>query len=92
MRCITCKTKFTSKRKDAKFCSPKCRLKHHRSSETDKLSVSKNAKNETDNVTDNDDEHWVDIGIRGYRVSRKWRDMRVKQLNKELEELNKVKS
>lgn len=54
MHCQTCSKEFTSTRKDAKYCSPKCRLAFHRKSETDNIIETDNATDETDSVTLNE--------------------------------------
>lgn len=49
MNCLTCGIEFDPKRKDAKYCSPSCKLKAFRkqSIETDNVTLSE--PNETDN-------------------------------------------
>lgn len=34
MECVVCNTNFSSRRKSAKYCSPKCRIAHYRNRDT----------------------------------------------------------
>ena len=81
--CKICGNTFEATRSTAKFCSAKCKLAYHRNKVSVSNEPTKNAKSDTLSDT-------VIICPKSYKyiVSRRLRDKRVEELNKELKELS----